>query len=215
MKVKRLQITSREGHFGKALGYDDRETSKIPQPSTIMGMLRLIYGEDILEENFRFGYTFKSGGVFKDGITIYKHTDKGPHKEKGRVVTNIQQNTNHYNCELVIYTDLNRDKIEMSNILSMGKSGNPAQLVLPIIEIDLQDKEGKGCNQYTDVNIGSGVVQRVSMVSKYNQRLNSYDHQKYLVRYNEEFDYHKGYDEKADENVYLWEYKEGEVRRYD
>ena len=71
--MKKLRITSMTGHFGKILGHDDIGTYDIPPISTIIGLLKVIYGENVLEEVFKFGYIYRDKGSFKDDIIIYKH----------------------------------------------------------------------------------------------------------------------------------------------
>ena len=62
MRVNKLEITSMTAHFGEPLGCDDRRTKDIPPPSTVIGILKVLFGEDI--DDFIFGYTFASQAKF-------------------------------------------------------------------------------------------------------------------------------------------------------
>ena len=97
----------------------------------------------------------------------------------------------------------------------MGKSGNPARVHLPIEEVDLIDFNYKGFNQYTPKNIGKGVIKPTNLVTKYSQSLDCYDHQVAHLRLNQEFEYDKNYDQIEMQNIFLWKFKNGEVKEYD
>ena len=179
-------------------------------------MLKVIFGEEIEKEEFILGYTFKSKVKFLDDIIIYKHNTSGYTREtkKSPVTTDCRSIENHYDCELLIYTDLDKE-IEMKYALCMGKSGNPARLHLPIEEVELIDREGLGFNQYTPISIGTGVIKPITLLTKFNSKLNSYDAQVEHLRFNKEFEYNKNYDAELEHNIVLWKYKDGEVSFFD
>lgn len=214
--MKRLRITSQTGHFGEVLGIDDRVTHNTPPPSTVFGILKVLFGEEIENEEFTFGYTFNSALKYLDDLTIYKHTDKGYHRrtKESPVTSDCRSIENHYDCELIIYTSLDKD-LKMEYALCMGKSGNPARLRLPIEEIELQDIEGKGYNQYTPFSVGTGKIKNITLLTKYNRVYNSYDSISALLRLNKEFDYDKNYDSELEHNIILWEYRKGGVEYND
>lgn len=210
--MKRIRITSPTGHFGEVLGIDNRLTHDTPPPSTVIGILKLLFGEEIEKEEFVFGYTFASAMKYLDDLKIYKHSTEGYARatKKSPVTTDCISIENHYECELLIYTDLEKE-LKMERALCMGKSGNPARLRLPIEKVELKNKDGKGYNQYTPVNIGRGKIRHINLVTIYNERLNSYDAQVAKVRLNKEFDYSKNHDEELNHNVILWKHKSGGV----
>lgn len=214
--MNRITITSPTGHFGEVLGVDDRLTHDTPPPSTIIGILKVLFGEEIENEEFIFGHTFNSGIRYLDDYTIYKHSNEGYERKTktSPVSTDCRSIEYHYECELIIYTNIKK-KLMMKYPLCMGKSGNPARLRLPIKEIELKEKEGKGYNQYTPINIGKGTIRPINLITKYNPKLNSYDAQVAPLRLNKEFDYDKNHDEELNHNIVLWKYKEGGVEQND
>ncbi len=209
MQLNKLIITSKTGHFGKILGYDDRYTYKVPTPSTIIGILKTIYNDNI--DNFKFGYLFKSDLIFKDDITIHKRNKSGSRvMKKKHPVTDARFIEMHYNCKLTIYTDI-KDDVSLNYILCMGRAGNIARLHLPIRKVNLEDKEGKGYNQYTNINVGAGKIETYNMKSEYKSEFQSYDHQVQKLRLNNVFDYNKNYDEEEEQCVFMWEMNNGDV----
>lgn len=212
MRINKMKITSETSHFGEFLGRDDRNTLDTPPPSTIVGMLRLIYGEDI--DKFVFGYTFKSEGRFKDDIKIYKHRHNGLSTKHKKTVTDCRYIEFHTESKLIIYTNINKD-IQVNFPICIGKSGSPARIHLPIKEVNLINKKGKGFNQFTPNNIGKGVINPTTLVTNYNKDLNLYDNSIGHLRLNKEFEYDKYYDEDLEQNIFLWKYKNKEVIAYD
>lgn len=216
VEMKRIRITSQTGHFGEVLGIDDRLTQDIPPPSTILGILKVLFGEDIEDSEFVFGYTFNSKSKYSDAITIYKHTDKGYQRatKKSPVTSDCRSVETHYDCELLIYTDLNRE-LKMEYALCMGKSGNPARVELPIKEVKLIDNEGYVFNQFTPISVGTGKIRTVNMMTRFNFKLNSYDSISAPLRFNKKFEYNKNYDEELEHNIVFWEKTKEGVEYYD
>lgn len=212
MKLNKVVLTAPSGHFGQTLGRDNRYTHDTPPPSTIVGILRVLYGEDI--DNFVFGYMFQSEGKYLDDTTIYKHTTEGSNKVKGEIVTDCKVVEYHTGCRLVIYTDISSE-LSVKYPICMGKSGNPARIHLPIESIELAEFNYKGFNQYTPKNIGRGVINPTNLVTKYDPTMEVYEQQVAHLRFNREFNYDKNYDATEKQNVFLWKMNEGEVEAYD
>lgn len=214
MKLNKIKITSPIAHFGKPLGRDNRATYDAPPPSTILGILKVIYGEEIEKENFVFGCTFKSKGKFIDDTTVYKHTNEGFRIEKGKVITDCNQIKYHVDCELIIYTDIDKE-IVVKEILSIGRANSPTRIHFPIKKVELIDAEGYGTNQFTTKDIGKGLIEPINLKSKYNPRLNAYDHQITHLRFNRKFKYNKNYDTEEQQNIFLWKHEKGMVKSFD
>lgn len=212
MKLNKLTITSKTGHFGKFLGYDNRYTYNSPPPSTIIGMLQTIYDRKI--DNFIFGYLFESDTKFKDTITIHKRSNEGRFIKNKEYQSDAKFIEMHYNCKLKIYTSITQN-IKMNYMLCMGKAENIARLHFPIQKVKLVNKKGQGFNQYTTKDIGTGNIKSYNMKSYYVPKFNSYDHQVELLRFNKVFDYNKNYDEEEQQNIFLWEIKDGKVKAFD
>ena len=209
MKLNKLQITSKTAHFGIPSGTDYRRTYFTPPPSTILGMLRVIYGEDIIKENFSFGYDLEYESKFIDVETIYKFNIKKQRKDK----TDCCKKEYLFDCKLNIYHDINIDKfpINMEYILCMGASNNLARLHFPINQIEIINKEGQGYNQFTPIRIGTGKIESASVFTKYSKKFESFDNQYMKLRQNKVFDYNKNYDPETNRNIYLYQFKEGRV----
>lgn len=204
MKLKKLVIKAPFAHFGEPYGSKQQLTYNHPPPSTVLGILRVIFGEDI--NNFVFGYTFKYDAKVKDSITIHK-LKFGKKKSIG---SDCCRRDYLYNCELTIYTSIDAD-IKMNYILTLGKSGNLARLELPIANTELKEKTGIAYNQFSPINIGTGVIKRYSMNSVYSKKLQSFDSLSKNLRFNTELKYNKNYDEDDEQNILLWKFKDGEV----
>lgn len=213
MNLKKLIITSQTAHFGEFLGCDNRRTNDLPPPSTVIGILRVLFGEDI--DNFIFGYTFTSETKFLDDITLYKHSNEGFTLNKNKeIATNCNSREYLYNNRLIIYTDI-QDKLSMNYSLCLGKSGSIARLHLPIQNVNLITRDGQGFNQFTPTRIGNGVINPTTMVTKFNEKLGVYDQQIKHLRRNTTFNYNKNYDESELQNIFLWKIRNGDVEEYD
>ncbi|KGM92943.1 hypothetical protein ADU90_15065 [Clostridium botulinum] len=64
MEFKKLVLTSKMAHFKNGINGKNQNTFRVPPISTIVGILKNIYGKDI--KDFIFGYTCKYDGIFKD-----------------------------------------------------------------------------------------------------------------------------------------------------
>lgn len=210
MKLNKIKITSEIAHFKIPHGSKNQRTYLCPPLSTVFGMLRVIYGEDI--NDFVFGYTFKYSVIKNDGITIYK-VNKDVKKNKKGYVTDYCHRGYLYDCELIIYTDID-NKILLQESLNMGKSNCLARVYFPIKKVDLINKKGICYNQYSPKEIGTGIIMPITFNSKFNHKLGCFDTKILHLRYNEQFEYQKYHDKELNENVFLWKYEDGEVNVY-
>lgn len=204
MEINKLKITAPIAHFKVPYASKLQITYDVPPLSTVIGMLKVIFGDDI--DDFKFGYLFESEGKFKDAITLHKFNKKNKNKK----ITDCGVREYLDNCRLLIYTDLDKP-IEMNHILTMGRSNCLARLHFPIEKVQLTNKEGKGYNQYTPVDIGTGVIKPISILNRYNPAVGSFDTTVKHLRFNKEFKYDKHYDIEENQNVILWHFKGGGV----
>lgn len=211
--MNRLTITSKTAHFKVPYTSKYQKTYDIPPISTVIGMLKVIFGEEI--DDFIFGYTFEYESKFNDAMLIYKVNLKEMptvgelEKRKDQVTDSIIRDY-LYNCVLKIYTDLDLP-IEMNYCLTMGRANNLARLHLPFEKVELIDAIGLGYNQLTPVNIGIGIVSPITYYSNYDKRTQSFQTKTKHLRYNKEFNYNKNFDEEEGQNIFLWRYKDGEI----
>jgi len=206
-------ITSKTAHFKLPYSSKYQKTYNSPPISTVIGMLKVLFGEDI--DNFIFGYTFRFDTKFEDAMNIEKININdigyiGDSSLRYKRVTDSGIREYLYDCVLTIYTDIDLP-IKMDYCLTMGRSNNLARVHFPFAEVNLKQEEGKGYNQYTTVNIGTGKISPIAYYSKYNDITQSFDTSIKHLRFNEVFDYDKNYDEETEENIFLWEMKGGDI----
>lgn len=209
MKINRITIKGDFAHFKIPARAKIQQTYDIPPISTVVGILQNIFGADI--DNFNLGYTINYSNKHKDLMTIYKElnlSEKRP-TDKKRFISDTCIVEYLYNVELVIYTDINKE-IELKDTLVLGKT-NCLATILNIEEVELIDKEGYGYNQYTQKDIGDGQIRRINTLTKYNNLTDMYDIKSSLVRENTEFEYNKNYDKDIEQNIYIWNWKEGKI----
>lgn len=209
MKINRITIKGDFAHFKIPARAKIQQTYDIPPISTVVGILQNIFGADI--DNFKLGYTIKYKNKHKDLMTIYKElnlSEKRP-TDKKRFISDTCIVEYLYNVELVIYTDINKE-IELKDTLVLGKA-NCLATISSIEEVELIDKEGFGYNQYTQKDIGDGQIRRINTLTKYNNLTDMYDIKSSLVRENTEFEYNKNYDKDIEQNIYIWNWKEGKI----
>lgn len=188
-----------------------QRTYEIPPISTIVGILKNIYGEEI--DDFTLGYVIYHNGTFKDLQTIYKEINPNVKTltDSDRFQTDVCPIEYLINPKLIIYTDINKD-IEFNEPLCLGKTNCLAKVLsLSEIKVNLIDKEAVGYNQYTDINIGDGMIKRINTLTEYNEKKGYYDIYSSMVRENNEFEYNKYYDEDEKQNIFLWNWKKGGV----
>lgn len=208
MKFNKIKIVAPFAHFGVPLSSKIRTTHISPPPSTVIGILKVLFGEDI--DNFKFGYTFKYDTKFKDLITKYKIEIKELKKKIPfyKLTTDACEKEYLWDSELTIYTDLNTLNLNnMDHILTLGQSDCIAKLQLPIKEINLEDIKGNIYNQYTDINLGTGQIRPTTVYTKFNQNTQNYDSRILHLRFNTEVLYNKFYDKEIQSNIYMWEKK--------
>lgn len=209
MKVKKLIITGSEAHFKIPMRSKFQNTYKIPPISTVVGMLKTIYNEDI--NDFKIGYFIEYEDISKEILTLYKEVNLntiGENSKKRHTMEPIYVE-NLYNVRLVIYHNID-DKVTLNEPLVLGKANYLANI--RIEEVELEDKEGYGRMQYTPKNIGKGMIQRINTITKYNNIKGYYEYKTELVRENlEEFELESNYDKEEDINIYMWKWRDGDV----
>lgn len=205
--LNKLKITAPIAHFKIPYTSKVQRTYLLPPPSTIIGMLQVIYGYDI--DNFVFGYSFEYETLFKDVITIHKvwldkikplGISRNNNKKLPDVPADCCTREYLYNCKLNIYTSLNIP-ISMNYSLCMGRSGCLARLHFPIVSTNKYKQIIS--NQYTnaDNNSNHGVIQPINTYSKYDSKTNSFNTIYKSLKLVEK---HNG--------IYLWKFNNEELK---
>lgn len=212
MKINRIIINGKFAHFKIPARSKIQNTYEIPAISTVIGILQNIYGKNI--DDFILGYTIKYKYKNKDLMKIYKEFDivKRP-KDKNRFKSDTCIVENLYNVELVIYTNIN-EKILLQDVLTLGKTNYLATLS-SVKEVELVEKQSYGYNQYTSTDIGEGQIRRINTLTKFNENTDMYNIKSAIVRENIEFEYSQNYDEDLEQNIYLYNWKGGEIYELD
>lgn len=215
--MQKIVVTSNMAHFKVPYASKYQKTYDIPPISTVIGMLKVIFGEEI--DNFIFGYTFEYESKFQDTMLMYKVNVRdlptiGDIYIKNDYITDSTIREYLYNCTLKIYTDIDLP-IQMNYCLTMGKSNNLARLHLPFKKVNLVDAIGTGYNQFTPIHIGTGIVKPITYYSKYDKNTQSFITKTIPLRFNKEFEYDKHYDEEEGQNIFLWKYESGEIHEYE
>ena len=211
MILNKIEIIGDIAHFKIPMHSKIQRTYEIPPISTIVGILKNIYGEEI--DDFTLGYVIYHNGTFKDLQTIYKEINPNVKTltDSDRFQTDVCPIEYLINPKLIIYTDINKN-IEFNEPLCLGKTNCLAKVLsLSEIKVNLIDKEAVGYNQYTDINIGDGIIKRINTLTEYNEKKGYYDIYSSMVRENNEFEYNKYYDEDEKQNIFLWNWKKGGV----
>ncbi|VIF72777.1 CRISPR-associated protein cas5 family [Clostridioides difficile] len=211
MILNKIEIIGDIAHFKIPMHSKIQRTYEIPPISTIVGILKNIYGEEI--DDFTLGYVIYHNGTFKDLQTIYKEINPNVKTltDSDRFQTDVCPIEYLINPKLIIYTDINKN-IEFNEPLCLGKTNCLAKVLsLSEIKVNLIDKEAVGYNQYTDINIGDGMIKRINTLTEYNEKKGYYDIYSSMVRENSEFEYNKYYDEDEKQNIFLWNWKKGGV----
>lgn len=210
MILNKIEIIGDIAHFKIPMHSKIQRTYEIPPISTIVGILKNIYGEEI--DDFTLGYVIYHNGTFKDLQTIYKEINPNVKTltDSDRFQTDVCPIEYLINPKLIIYTDINKN-IEFNEPLCLGKTNCLAKVLsLSEIKVNLIDKEAVGYNQYTDINIGDGMIKRINTLTEYNEKKGYYDIYSSMVRENNEFEYNKYYDEDEKQNISLWNWKKEE-----
>jgi len=206
LKLNKLKITAPIAHFKIPYTSKVQRTYLLPPPSTVIGMLQIIYGYDI--DDFIFGYSFEYETLFKDIITIHKvwldaikplGVSRNNNKPKPDIPADCCIREYLYNCKLNIYTSLN-SLIDMKYTLCMGKSGCLARLHFPIKSSN--DHKDIISNQYTNLNTNQhGIIQPINTFSKYDKETNSFNT---IYKPLKLVENHNG--------IYLWKFKNQELK---
>jgi len=203
MKLQKIKIIAPIAHFGIPYTSKNRMTHRCPPPSTVIGILRNIYGFNI--NNFKLGYTFKYDTLFEDLVKKYKVDIKN--QKPKNMTTDACSKEYLFDTELIIYTDI-KLPINMFRTLTLGQADSLAKIEMPIQEIELVNKQGIGYGQYTPINIGTGhIIPMLTAYTKYNSKLGSYDSRIISLRFNNEFNYDKNFDEDDNQNIFIWSIK--------
>ncbi|EGT5270936.1 CRISPR-associated protein Cas5 [Clostridioides difficile] len=211
MILNKIEIIGDMAHFKIPMHSKIQRTYEIPPISTIVGILKNIYGEEI--DDFILGYVIYHNGTFKDLQTIYKEINPNVKTltDNDRFQTDVCPIEYLINPKLIIYTNIDKN-IEFNEPLCLGKTNCLAKVLsLSEIEVNLIDKKAIGYNQYTDINIGDGMIKRINTLTEYNEKKGYYDIYSSMVRENDEFEYGKYYDEDEQQNIFLWNWKKGGV----
>ncbi|EGT2201219.1 CRISPR-associated protein Cas5 [Clostridioides difficile] len=211
MILNKIEIIGDMAHFKIPMHSKIQRTYEIPPISTVVGILKNIYGEEI--EDFILGYVIYHDGTFKDLQTIYKEINPNVKTltDSDRFQTDVCPIEYLINPKLIIYTNIDKN-IEFNEPLCLGKTNCLAKVLsLSEIEVNLIDKKAIGYNQYTDINIGDGMIKRINTLTEYNEKKGYYDIYSSMVRENDEFEYGKYYDEDEQQNIFLWKWKKGGV----
>ena len=175
MILNKIEIIGDIAHFKIPMHSKIQRTYEIPPISTIVGILKNIYGEEI--DDFTLGYVIYHNGTFKDLQTIYKEINPNVKTltDSDRFQTDVCPIEYLINPKLIIYTDINKN-IEFNEPLCLGKTNCLAKVLsLSEIKVNLIDKEAVGYNQYTDINIGDGMIKRINTLTEYNEKKGYYD----------------------------------------
>lgn len=211
MILNKIEIIGDMAHFKIPMHSKIQRTYEIPPISTVVGILKNIYGEEI--DDFILGYVIYHDGTFKDLQTIYKEINPNVKTltDSDRFQTDVCPIEYLINPKLIIYTNIDKN-IEFNEPLCLGKTNCLAKVLsLSEIEVNLIDKKAIGYNQYKDINIGDGMIKRINTLTEYNEKKGYYDIYSSMVRENDEFEYGKYYDEDEQQNIFLWKWKKGGV----
>ena len=207
--MKKLIITATEAHFKIPMRSKFQNTYKIPPISTVVGILKNIYGQDI--DDFEVGYFIEFDSINKEVNTIYKEIN--PNEKTLTCSERFRSDAiyveNLVNPRLVIYHNINSD-IEFKQPLCLGKANYLANIKFD--KVKLINKCGLAYNQYTPTNIGSGMITRINTITEYNDIKGYYEYKTTLVRENlTEFELDSNYDETENINIYMWKWRNGDV----
>ncbi|WP_297522159.1 CRISPR-associated protein Cas5 [uncultured Clostridium sp.] len=214
MKLKKIKIIAPLAHFKVPLQGKLQKTYNKPPISSVVGILQNIFDEKI--DDFILGFTFNYKNISTEFNKIYKEVDgrENTYTNSRRFKGDNFITEHLVDTELIIYTDIDKE-INLSETLVMGKTNYLATITNyeagEFEEVYLIDKKGYGYNQWTDMNIKSGMPIRINTLTKFNSSKCAYDYKMALVKNNKEFEYDKFYDENEEQNIFLWHWKEGEI----
>ncbi len=217
MQLQIIEIESETAHFKVPYSTKIMKTFELPPPSTVIGMLKVIFGERI--DDFIFGYYFERETKFQDAITIHKAPFKFNKSTGTKEILKNKIGTSDIcvkeylaNCRLYIYTNLDSD-IVMEYGLCMGRSSCPARLRLPFKETELNKQTTVLNNQFIP-KTGKGRIRPITVTTKYNPALQSFESQIMYLQEARNAKTEAFYDATNNRSVHLWGYREGEVYVY-
>ena len=196
--MKRITIKSNLAHFKVPLTSKKMTCYPVPPPSTVLGMLKVIYGrEDI--NNFSFGYTIEHKGKHTDVMTLHK---------VGKNITDCVMVEYLINPTLTIYTDITEDE-KIKYCLTMGRSNCLAKII-DIAEVELQDIEGTIKNQWLAPTVKglTGKIQTVTTNTLYRKDLNRHENDVLPLRLITEGTYQKNHDAEREQNIYMFKFND-------
>ena len=214
MDLFRIEIISDFAHFKIPLNSKKQRTYKIPPISTVIGILENIYSNrhEMIQEEFILGYEFEYDKVYIDIQKIYKEvnlkekTYASSYNSEGYQVSDACEIEYLYKPKLIIYTNINKD-FTCNQVLNLGKTDCLAKISrIDKVKLEVNDTYSfKGENQYTTLNIGNGIIKKISYITKFN-KYGFYDVETIDVRENKEF-----YSKYAIEGkgVFLWKLTNG------
>lgn len=206
----KFTIVGDRAHFKNSRSAVLQQTYKIPPISTIVGILKNIYGEDI--ENFIFGYNFSYLTLQYEISTLYKELNLNvkTDTDKDRFVTTPSQVEYLINPKLEIIVIGLEGNFVIDSVLNLGKTNCLAKLKYEPIKITNENLIQY--NVLTDFKDGDGVIERQNTETKYNKKKGCFDYYTKLIRINDEYECQYSCDEQG---VYLWKYnKVGEIECY-
>lgn len=210
MKGTKFTIIGDRAHFKNNRSAVLQQTYKIPPISTVIGILKNIYGEDI--ENFMFGYNFSYLTSQYEISTLYKEFNLNvkTDSDKERFITSPCQVEYLISPKLEIIVIGLQENFVMDMMLNLGKTNCLAKLKYELIEI--KNEKLIQYNVLTDFKDGDGVIERQNIETKYNEKKGCFDYYTKLIRTNDEYECQYTYDEQG---LYLWKYnKVGEIECY-
>lgn len=222
MKGTKITIVSTMAHFKNSRSAVLQQTYKVPPISTVIGILKNIYGEDI--ENFIFGYNFTYTNSQYEISTIYKELNMNVKQEdkKGNQRYKFNENSSDrfttfpaqieylINPKLEIVVIGLQNNYNMDTVLNLGKTNCLAKAKFEKIEIN--NNTETTYNVLTDFKDGVGKIERQNVETIYNESKGCFDYFNKLIRINDEYESEYSYNEKG---IYLWKYnKVGEIECY-
>lgn len=205
-------ITANLAHFKNDRNGKNQNTYRVPPLSTVVGILKNIYGEDI--SDFVFGYTCSYDGTFTDVTRVYKEINP-----RARELTDADRFNKDIcfieylvNPMIKIYTTIDKE-VELTKTLNLGKTNCLAKRSFHK-GVKIKKQNSIGYNQWTDLKTGEGEIKRINKETKYNETKGIYDYYTILARLNDEFESEYTIEE-TNEGIYLWKYKKvGEIECY-
>lgn len=222
MKGTKLTIVADMAHFKNSRSAVLQQTYKIPPISTVIGILKNVYGENI--EDFIFGYNFTYSSSQYEISTLYKELNMSVEKEnkKGKRDYKFNENSEErfitfpsqieflINPKLEIIVIGLQNNYIMNTVLNLGKTNCLAKIKTEDIEI--YSENSMSYNVLTDFQDGIGRIERQNIETVYNEDKGYFDYYTKLVRTNNEHECKYSYDESG---IYLWKYnKVGDIECY-